>query len=222
MYKLSKTVRYESLLPIVCFNVIDINVKTWLSCNTFHLQRRCTYILDITQRMKMQWRYKNTRYTIQPSIHILTGGQLGSAGGMLPWKGTWWGVRFEHPGLGVPDEHDDEGEVGTACKLHKTYKRHMGNVTQGYTAGYLMTELTLAQNKQVVWTIINKAEHKLFKSFSQQEFTTKRGWGLVFLLINWIRSGTTFQTRAPRGRVWESTETPWRDEPAVEGNWYIR
>lgn len=164
----------------------------------------------------------DTRYTIQPSIHILTGGQLGSAGGMLPWKGTWWGVRFEHPGLGVPDEHDDEGEVGTACKLHKTYKRHMGNVTQGYTAGYLMTELTLAQNKQVVWTIINKAEHKLFKSFSQQEFTTKRGWGLVFLLINWIRSGTTFQTRAPRGRVWESTETPWRDEPAVEGNWYIR
>lgn len=30
----------------------------------------------------------DTRYTMQPSIHILTGGQLGSAGGMLPWKGT--------------------------------------------------------------------------------------------------------------------------------------
>lgn len=28
-------------------------------------------------------------------------------------------MRFEHPGLGVPDEHD-EGEVGTACK-HKTH-----------------------------------------------------------------------------------------------------
>lgn len=72
-------------------------------------------------------------------------------------------MRFEHPGLGVPDEHD-EGEVGTACK-HKTYRRHMGNVTQGYTMGCLITGL--AQNKQVykccMNIIINKEEHKLLK-----------------------------------------------------------
>lgn len=60
-------------------------------------------------------------------------------------------MRFEHPGLGVPDEHD-EGEVGTACK-HKTYRRHMGNVTQGYTMGCLVTGL--AQNKQVYKCCMN-------------------------------------------------------------------
>lgn len=93
-------------------------------------------------------------------------------------------MRFEHPGLGVPDEHD-EGEVGTACK-HKTYRRHMGNVTQGYTMGCLITGL--AQNKQVykccMNIIINKtARAQTFKkSFSQQDFYYKKRVGAGFFL----------------------------------------
>lgn len=93
-------------------------------------------------------------------------------------------MRFEHPGLGVPDEHD-EGEVGTACK-HKTCKKHMGNVTQGYTMGCLITGL--AQNKQVykccMNIIINKAARaQTFKShFHSRIFTTKKRVGAGFFL----------------------------------------
>ena len=69
--------------------------------------------------------YTDERYTIQSTIHILTGGQLGSAGGILAWMGRWWGVKLGgHPGLGVPEEQDT-GEEGTTCK-HKTH----GDVTQ--------------------------------------------------------------------------------------------
>lgn len=61
VYKLSKMVRYAWITITYCLSECNryIYVKTWLSCNTCHPRRRCTYILDITQRMKIQWRYKN-------------------------------------------------------------------------------------------------------------------------------------------------------------------
>lgn len=95
---------------------------------TIHISHRMqvynTKVIYITQRTTIQRRYTQ-RYTIQSMIHILTGGQLGSAGGILAWMGRWWGVKLGgHPGLGVPEEQDT-GEEGTTCK-HKTH----GDVTQ--------------------------------------------------------------------------------------------
>lgn len=58
-------------------------------------------------------------------IHILTGGQLGRAGGILAWKGMWWEGKVWQPGLGVSDEQET-GEIGTACNKIKH-----GNITEG-------------------------------------------------------------------------------------------